>query len=341
MSVNYNAISQRLVVEQQPKASSYLANSLMKLVLIKIIFSFSLVAFLPSCRSLKDQPLVQLSDNYCAPAIQYTYDSTYLPQSNIESILDADTSLSRQYTQHDLLLANAVGVLPLLRELINLERNSQTDARLEILSKRQKILSRIQLASTQISGLAAELDCEGERADQIATYLDQRDTRRIRRLTILSVVLGAATTIATALIHADGANKVVGVGGGVISAGFGGLAAFSSNRSVSFRHERNLLTDIWYQSKQSSIYPPMVWYVLNEKLFSNIGEHAISYNIRQRWQDYALNGASAEQQKLYFGKAGNYQADDLHNRANMLNQLQSSVRSINQDLQSLVLVLAR
>ncbi|MFD2936366.1 hypothetical protein [Spirosoma flavum] len=284
--------------------------------------------------------MVSLSDNYCAPSIQYKYDAAYLPQPNIESILQADTSLTPRYSQHDLLLANATGVLPLLRELINLERSTQPDARLESINKRQQILNRLLLASTQISGLAAELDCEGERADQIATYLDQRDTQRIRRLTILSVVLGAATTVATTLIRSVDATKVVGVSGGVISAGFGGLAAFSSNRSVEFKHERNLLTDIWYQPKQSSVYPPIVWYVLNEKLFSNIGQHSISHNIRQRWQDYVLNGASKEQQDLYFGKGGNYQADDLHNRANMLNQLQSSVRSIYQDLQSLVLMLA-
>ncbi|AKD58535.1 hypothetical protein SD10_14275 [Spirosoma radiotolerans] len=264
-----------------------------------------------------------------------------MPLPNIRLILQADTGLTRQYSQHDLLLANAVGILPLLKDLTRLEKSAKLDDRLESIHKRQQILNRLLLASTQIAGLAAELDCEGERADQIATYLDQHDTKRIRRLTILSVVLGAATTIATALIHADGANKVVGVSGGVISAGFGGLAAFSSNRSVNFRHERNLLTDIWLQPKQSSVYPPVVWYVLNETLFSNLGDHPISYNIRQRWQNYVLADVPATQPELYFGKGGDYQADDLHNRANMLNQLQSSVRSINQDLQSLVLALAR
>lgn len=305
-----------------------------------IFFSLAIIC-LWSCRSFKPRPPARLSDTYCSPTIQYSYDSTQLPRPGILPISQADTSLTNRYSQHDLFLANAVGILPLLRDLTRLEKSKKPDDRLESIQKRQQILNRLMLASTQIAGLAAELDCEGERADQIATYLDQRDTKRIRRLTILSVVLGAATTVATALIHADEANKVVGVGGGVLSAGFGGLAAFSSNRSVDFRHERNLLTDIWNQPRQSSIYPPIVWYVLNEKLFSNLGDHAISYNIRQRWQNYVLNDVPATQQELYFGKGGKYQADDLHNRANMLNQLQSSVRSIDQDLQSLVLALAR
>ena len=248
-----------------------------------------------------------------------------------------DTSLAKRYSQHDLLLANAAGILPTLQELLSLEKSREPTAQLDIIAKRQQILSRLFLVATQISGFAAELDCEGEQADQIATYLDQRDTRRIRRLTILSVVLGAVTTVTTALIQASTPSKVVSISGGVVSAGFGGLAAFSSNRSVQFTHTRNLLAPIWYQPTQSSAYPPVVWYVLNEKLFSNEGQHSISHNIRERWQRYAVRDASPEQIQLYFGEGGNYQADDLHNRANMLNQLQSSIRSINQDLQSLVL----
>lgn len=330
-----------MVVTLRSKAGLCLVHYLMKPPYILFIFTTLAIGLLASCQSLRFQPPNKISDIYCSPTIQYAYDSTQLPQQAIQSIIQADTGLTHRYSQHDLFLANAVGILPLLRDLTKLEQSTRLADKLESIQKRQQILSRLLLASTQIGGLAAELDCEGERADQIATYLDQRDTKRIRRLTILSVVLGAATTVATALIQADGPNKVVGIGGGVVSAGFGGLAAFSSNRSVDFRHERNLLTDIWLQPKQSSVYPPMVWYVLNEKLFSNIGEHAISYNIRQRWKNYVLNDVPADQQELYFGQGGNYQADDLHNRANMLNQLQSSVRSIDQDLQSLVLTLSR
>ena len=311
-----------------------------KFTLLNSIVLFSSLVTLASCSSSRNQPL-KSADTYCDPAIQYTYDSTYLPKPTTLVLHQLDTSLTGQYSQHDLLLANAVGILPLLQDLITLSKTNSPEARLESLRKRQQILNRLMLASTQISGLAAELDCEGERADQIATYLDQRDTRRIRRLTILSVVIGAATTVATTLILTDNTTKVVGVGGGVVSAGLGGLAAFSSNRSVSFKHPRNLLTDIWNQPAQSVVYPPMVWYVLNEKLFSNGGQHSISYNIRQRWQNYVVSGASPEQISLYFGEGGNYQADDLHNRANMLNQLQSSVRSINQDLQSLVLAVSQ
>lgn len=294
---------------------------------------------LTACSALKNKPLVT-HDKYCEPTVGYDYGPAYLPHPDMQAILQKDTAFAKRYSEHDLLIANGMGILPLLEALNRLERHATPTDQLEIVSKRQQILNRLMLASIQISSVAAELDCEGERADRLATYLDQRDTRRIRRLTLLSVVVGAVTTVATALVQATGTNKAVGIGGGVVSAAFGSLAAFSSDRTIELIHQRNLLTDIWTQNKQSSVYPPFVWYVLNEKLFSNDGQHAVSYNIRHRWQDYVLNG-TADEEKLYFGKGGNYQADDLHARANMLNQLQSSVRSINQDLQSLVLSLAK
>lgn len=307
----------------------------------RFVAFLSLLIVLSACGSNRPVLRASLNDSFCDPALAYTYDSTYLPQPAIQPFLLANPSLRQRYSQHDLLLANATGTLPLLLELQQLEANSQIDTRLEQLSKRQQILHRLLLASTEISSLAAELDCEGERADQLAEYLDQRDNRRVRRLTILSIVVGAVTTVVSTLIQADTPDKVIGIGGGVASAALGGLAAFSSQQTVSYQHPRNLLTDIWNQRKVSSVYPPFIWYVLNEPAFSNSGQRSISANIRQRWLEYVLPQPSPDKEKLFFGTGGAYQADDLHTRANMLNQLQSSVRSIDQNLQGLILTLSK
>ncbi|GAB3248548.1 hypothetical protein GCM10027347_04930 [Larkinella harenae] len=284
---------------------------------------------------------MRVSDRYCEPPIQYRYDSTYFPKPTDQALREFSSSLLQRFSKHDLLLANAVGILPLLQEENQLISNTSLEGKITLLQKRQQILNRLMLASTQIASLAAELDCEGERAEQLATYLDKRDEQRIRRLTIYSVILGAATTVATSLIPGEKPSNIVGIGGGVVSAGLSGIAAFQSNQTVPFKHARNLLTDIWKQPRESTVYPPMVWYVLTEKSFSNDGQYSLSHNIRQRWQSFVVDNDSPEEVALYFTEGGNYQADDLHNRANMLNQLQSSIRSIDQDLQSLVLSLSR
>ncbi|WP_198175352.1 hypothetical protein [Spirosoma telluris] len=309
---------------------------------IRLAWLVGALSAFTSCSSWKySQKEVAAQSSYCHPTIDYRYDSTYLPKANIDATLKADTALTKRYSHHDLMMANAIGVIPLLQELTGLESNTTAEKRLEAIRKRQQILNRLLVASTQISGIAAELDCEGERADRLATYLDQYDSQRIRRLTLFSIIIGAATTVATTLIQSDNTSKVVGISGGVIGAGFGGLAAFSSSRTIHLSHQRNLLTDIWQQNQHSSVYPPFVWYVLNEKVFSNSNEYSISHNIRQRWLNFVLNDSSPEDQALYFGQGGDYKADDFHARANMLNQLQSSVRSINQDLHSLTLALAQ
>lgn len=305
---------------------------------IAFLYLILLIYCLSSCTALKRSPVLKPSNNYCEPALTYAYDSSYRPQP----VLLTDTILTNHFSRHDLLTANAAGILPLLEQLNRIPQNGDVNARIERLTKYQQIQNRLMLASTEIASLAAELACEVERAEQLAVYLDGRDQKRIRTLTLVSLILGAATTVATtALLHTDGSNKVVGIGGGVISASLGGAAAFSSDKSVTFLHRRNLLTDIWEESAQSTNYPPLVWYVLNEKLFSNSGQTTIRANIRQRWRSYELADTSPQRQQLYFGAGGEYQAGDLHVRANMLDQLQASVRSINQDLQSLLIYVGR
>ena len=275
---------------------------------------------LVSCAASRKGHEQQAIGDYCQPALQYQYHADWvaMPDDALQRLLQTDTSLTNRLSQHDWLLANGLGMVPLLRTVIRESRSS--GGSLSYVANRQQVQHRLQLAATEIASVAAELDCEGERADQLATYMDQKDTRRIRSLTLLSVIIGAATTVVSSLAKSSDVSQTVGIGGGLIGAGFGGLAAFSSNKSVQFTHKRNLLADIWYQPRQSSVYSPFVWYVLNEKSFSNSGQNSISYNTRQRWQGYVLVGSSQEQQDIYFGTGGDYDADDLHTRANMLHQ---------------------
>jgi hypothetical protein len=306
-----------------------------KITFTRLVIFFCLW-FLASCSSPKDILRSSLDSRYCEPSMNYTYHSHYLPQGEIESVLQKESSLINRFPKHDLLIANAIGVLPLLQDLNWLQQQADRDTRLEQAILYRQIQNRILLASIEISSIVAELDCDGERAEQLAYFLDQRDQRRIRNLTVLSIVAGSLTAVVAAFIPNTNAEEAFSIGGGLISAVLGTTAAFSSNKSVSFMHKRNLLSDIWGEPKNSSIYSPYIWYVLNEKAFSNSGQASIRHNIRQRWKDYLLHGATAEQLELYFGSGGDYQSSDLHTRANMLNQLKASVLTINQNLQSLL-----
>jgi hypothetical protein len=90
-------------------------------------------------------------------------------------------------------------------------------------------------------------------------------------------------------------------------------------------------------SASNKNYPVFVWNILHEKQFSNSGEVTLAQSIRGRWMQFEFNGKPDKKQiDLLFGSGGFYHADDLHMRAAMLNQLQSTIRSINQDLVGVV-----
>ncbi len=209
-----------------------------------------------------------------------------------------------------------------------------------LLRLRQRLLAQAVLVSAAIASVAAELDCEGERADQAAGYLREQDSRRTQRLNALSIGIGAASGIGTTVADGQGARYTLGIGGGLLAAGLG-LLTLRGGQSVPFGHPRNLLADVWAEKPAPGAFPPSVWYFLTEPAFSNGGQTSIAHNTRQRWQQagplaHPNSPAGQRLTALLFGAGGNYSADQLTMRANMLNQLQAAVRLLNQEMQALL-----
>jgi hypothetical protein len=259
---------------------------------------------------------------------------------NVEAFLKNNPQLLSDFSFRDILLANASGSLPLLKEMVGLRKNYFEDEdSLYFLLKKQQVFNRLLLASTEVASLAAELDCESERSKQMAVYLDQINDSKTQRLTIASVITGAATGIGTAIFQKNKPQIAIGVSGSIISGIFGGWAAISSRDKVLFKHERNLLQDIWLAPGQSYVYPPFIWYMLNIKE-SNTGDKTTIQSLKELWiYEGLFNLNNQKQIELFFGRGGYYRSNELHSRTSMLNQLKAEIRSINQDLQSLMLKL--
>lgn len=289
---------------------------------------------------------VQVEPEYCVPPQAYRYDPATAPLPDIAPLLDS--ALTARFPRRSLLVANAAGALPQLKALVQLERAAQLQPTLAntvgVLAQRQRVQSQLQLLSVAIASAAAELDCEGERASQMAAYLAAQEGRRVQRLTVLSIAVGAVSGIGTTVVDDKPTQYAFGIGGGLLTAGLG-LLTLSSHRTVAFVHPRNLLVDVWQESPTSAVYPPSVWYILTNKAFSNKGQNSVAHNTRLRWQRYGQLTApdskdGRRQQALFFGAGGQYGADELTVRANMLDEVQASVRLINQELQGLLLGLA-
>jgi hypothetical protein len=293
------------------------------------------------------------------------YDSAYLPLRDITSILQEDNLLLKKYSYQDLLLANASGSLVLLRDLVHLQENKteDEDSLVYILVNKQQIFDRLLLASIEVASLAAELDCESERSKQLANYLDQINDTRVQRFTILSGITGAVTGIGTSISKNYGSQVTIDIIGSIVSGVFGGLAVISSKNNIVVTHKRNLLADIWNDPKTSTVYSPFIWYVLNSKEFNSDSSYSTINSLKVRWveeglvdtttnrhdktwigrflvKEGILDTTNTKKHELFFGNGGKYRANDLHTRSSMINQLKAEIRSINQDLQSLMLKLS-
>jgi hypothetical protein len=301
-----------------------------------------IVTFMTSCSSFRvvhHTPFAE-QNTYCAPAIRYSYDRTYLPVNNVDSLLQNNPELKGIFSDHDIRMANAMGILPLIQKLLLQQADSSAQGVVTADHTLTIIQNRLLMASAEIEGIAAELDCEGERADQLANYLDGINRKRNTVLTGASVILGAAVTVAAVAVSNNNTQDAVSVSGGLTAAGLGALLLDTSGKEIKLDFSRNILSDIWFQPSHSEIYSPFTWYVLNKKSFSNSHTISLVQSIKKRWITFELNNRISDKAiTLYFKRGGLYNADRLHTRASMLNQLQSTIRSIHQDMQSLIMAL--
>ncbi len=309
-----------------------------KLYIIFLAFSLS------ACATYQQLGIeVASKGTYCSPRNESKYDSSLVPTKNIEGILAGP--LSERYPQHLLLIANACGVLPHLRELSDLEKQQTSLINTSSLfQKKQLIAQRVSLVAAEVASLETELNCERDRCQQAINYLSQIEGQKIRRSTVASIVLGAATTIAVAFVSGDEQIREVAISGGVLGAAFG-LRTLFVNREIEFLHERNILADIWYDKPTSKVYPASIWYVLTEKSFTETKEFPINHYLRLRFKAQLHSSYKVSKrlslEKLLFEAGANYGINELRIRENMLSLIQVGVSLTNQDLKLLMLEMAK
>ncbi|PXW09448.1 MULTISPECIES: hypothetical protein [unclassified Chryseobacterium] len=307
----------------------------------KLFYLLIVFGLLTSCVSRKNQAIQQniltLKDSYCKAPFKYNY-SNKLPSYNADSILAANKELKEVFSDQSILILNALDNLDEVHKIIDLKKDSSLASQIKVLQLKTKINSKITIALTELDAVAAEFDCEGERVAQIGNYVDNLNSSRNNKLILYSIVAGAAASIAGGIVQDQGWSNAIDIGGGVLGAGFGLATLNPKGKKVEFIHQRNLLRDIWREKLESPNFPPFIWYMYTEKKFSNKEEHSIIGNMKMRWLHYQFDDSKETADKsVIFSDGGFYRADDLHNRAAMLNQMQSATRTINQNINYLLL----
>ncbi|AZA73227.1 hypothetical protein [Chryseobacterium indoltheticum] len=307
----------------------------------KLYFIFAAFILLTSCVSKKNQAIKQniltLRDSYCKAPFKYNYENK-LPSYNSDSIISANQQLKGIFSDQSILILNALDNLDEVNEIVKLKKDSSLSSQVKVLQLKMKINSKITIALTELDAVAAEFDCEGERVAQIGNYVDNLNDSRNNKLILYSIAAGAVASIAGGIVKDEGWSSAIDISGGALGAGFGLATLNPKGKKVEFIHQRNLLRDIWNEKLESPNFPPFIWYMYTEKRFSNKEEHSVISSMKQRWLHYQFDDdKNAADHSVIFKDGGLYRADDLHNRAAMLNQMQSATRTINQTINYLLL----
>lgn len=296
-----------------------------------------------SCSGIQNTRMKsQLYASNCNQQNGYNYTTDQMPQP-IHTLI-VDSVLATQLSFRSLNVANAIGVLDLMSDYVTVQKkykkNPTIENRLTQLEMAQKLNQRINNASLEVSAVSSEMDCEEERTSQIADFLKGKEDETESKLTVGAIVVGAAGAIASGLLIDKGnTGDYIGLGTGITEATLGVLI-LRNKRNIEFYHHRNALRDIWEGRPTSAIFPPAVWYYLN---YSNPNESdRVSFRreIIEKWMNFGQIADEKSKKKtqlieLYFGNGGKYSAQELDNRANMYDQLESQINLMKQDLKAL------
>ncbi|WP_284180478.1 hypothetical protein [Sphingobacterium faecium] len=304
----------------------------------RIILIPLVISLISSCAvNKKSAYLLTLKDSYCIPPTYFLKAEQTLTNQTIDS-LAAHDDLNKVFSIQNVHMLYALGLTEEMKELGKLKGNSSVDARIRKLTINDQINRTLLLALSDINTAAAELDCEAERVDQVAGYIDEINAARNNKLVVGSIALGALASIAGAVITNNDVNSAVGITGGLLGGGLGFFTLNPKGKKVEFYHPHNLLRNVWTQNDTDQSFSPFIWYMLSEKIFSNDGTNSLLHNLKNRWIDYQFdNDKNQGNQSVIFSDGGIYYADDLHSRAAMINQLQAVIRSINQGVNNLIL----
>lgn len=301
-----------------------------------IIYYLALAISLLSCASTKDAHLNKhILSSKCSQQEPYNYTANDFPKPLDK--LEINNVLSQKLTTGSLHIANTIGIIDYLNEYTNLlytqSSLNKSEKKIKTLGLKQAIDHQINHASLVISAVSSELDCEEERVSQIAHYLSEKQGSLESKLTIGAIVLGATGAILTGgVIKNDDASNAVGIGTGIGEAALG-LTMLFNKRKIEFYHERNILRDIWEGPATSHLFPSFIWYYLNNEENSS---QSLRNEIIDKWSQFGQIDKNANSlSSLYFGNGGKYTADELDNRADMYDQLESQIYLLKQKLMTL------
>lgn len=259
--------------------------------------------------------------------------------------LNLSDRLNDNFSNRNLNIANAMGMLSFMDEYIKVLEDYKEDPTLEnriaYIERYQRLSQRFEAAKMEISAVQSELTCEEDRLRQVSQYLMGREGKQIKNLTVASILLAATWSIASAFILSDDASVYFGLGVGIVGAGLG-YSMLKVKKPVYFTHKRNHLKEIVQGPEQSDFFSPSVWYYLNYIDTNSEEPSSMRGEVLQKWRtlgifvDIKSKDMPALQEK-FFGEGGIYSSRELELRASMYDQVSAKINLMMQDLNYLII----
>jgi hypothetical protein len=290
---------------------------------------------------------------YVSPPAARLMDSLWAVQIDRDSVFSP--AVQRRFSQRARSVAADIGIQAILTEWVRAEarfKEQPSDAnRSHLVMLRHDVTDRILLATQELTTVLAELACERTRALELKNYLQQQTDKRVFRLTILSVLAGALSTVVSGTLEIAEADApyVQGVAmGGAVLSGYWALRASGGFEEADFLHKRNHLSDVREGPRTSKVFPPIVWHFLTRELEPDKQTQTVRETILERWDELdVINETETDEQRrqgeLLFGPGGRYNLADASRRISLLEVLELEVGSMYQELKQLQqeLVLSR
>ncbi len=231
--------------------------------------------------------------------------------------------------QRIFLMAKVLGISGTMHRYIK-EINKESPDEDFLNQEGRKIERAIQMASFEISAITGGIDCEEEKAEQIATFLDKRVKNKETNRTVAAIVTGAAISTGTGVALVAGASgallEVLGIVGGLAEVWLG-VSILRLEKYVEIEHPFNVIDMIYLKDNSDRVFPESVWAYIN----IDVNDDSVSKRDRlvDRWEDFEVDVSSLE---ILRSKGGKYDSELLKTRANMLDQLEAQIYLMKQDL---------
>ncbi len=248
--------------------------------------------------------------------------------------------------------AVAAGLEPLLAHVLEVRARGADPHDPALLSMHLELAQRIASLETQLTAIEFECDCVRNLLYVELGEYEESETDRQLAYTIVSLVVGAATSLTAAVWDlansstttpvAEEAPLVIGIGGALAGTGLGAAVLVRQPREVTYVHEHNLLEPVLDGQDPDLLYPTFVFRMLT--MPSVGGGPSPRDRLVATWEDELGEAVSRDRRPLaseiVFRDGGVYDPSLLSAHQSMLQELGAELDAMARDIDLLARAVA-